>query len=107
MTDLEFKNALDQFKFYLKPQMFAALVEASDAFNDETKKEIIAKLQEADNQMRELHEYQEKRESILKKGLNKMTDIYENMKSKYQQLTEKDQQADSTEAEELITNLQS
>jgi len=105
MTDQEFKSAITQFKFYLKPQMFDTLIENSDVFSDETRSEIIAKLQEADNQMKELHEYQQVREGILQRGLNKISDIYDNMKARYTQLKEKDHQADEIEADKLITNI--
>ena len=105
MTDQEFKSALHKFRFYLKPQMFEVLVESSDAFSDQTKIEIIEKLQEADNQMKELHDYQLKRNDIMKRGVDKMSRIYENMKKKYQQLVSKEEDADARSAEKLISNM--
>jgi hypothetical protein len=105
MTTQEFQSALQNFKFYLKPAMFTTLVANADIFSDETKAEIIAKLQEADDQMKELYEYQQKRENILKKGFGKMTEIYDRIRLQYQQFKSNKQTTDVSTAEQLISNL--
>lgn len=105
MTDQEFQNALQNFKFYLKPAMFTVLVENADIFSAETKREIITKLKEADHQTQELHEYQEKRNGIVRKGIRKMEDIYKKAKATFmaEGVSQKDQ--DSAAADLLISNM--
>lgn len=105
MSDQEFQSALNNFKFYLKPEMFAVIMENMEIFSDVTRKEIIEKLQEADSQVRELHEYQEKRNGILRKGMKKMDEIYTNVKIRFQAAVDKDRESESEEAEQLISNI--
>jgi hypothetical protein len=105
VTNEEFKSALDGFKFYLKPALFTVLSENADAFSEETKKEIIEKLQEADSQMKELVDYQEKRNSIMRSGLEKIQDLYTRAKARFQEAITGEHQTEVTAADELITNL--
>lgn len=105
MTNEEFKKTLEGFKYYLKPALFVVLSENADAFNDETKKEIIAKLQEADKQMHELVDYQEKRNGIMRKGLQKIQDIYAKAKARFEAAVTNEHQAEMSAADEYISNL--
>ena len=41
----------------------------------------------------------------MKRGVDKMSRIYENMKKKYQQLVSKEEDADARSAEKLISNM--
>lgn len=84
MTNEQFKENLRQFKCYLKPALYTILYENADVFSDDTKHEIISKLMEADRQMQELNDYQEKRNNILRKGLEKIDDIYSKAKLRFQ-----------------------
>jgi len=105
VTNEEFISTLDKFRYYLKPALFLVLRENAEAFSEETKKEIIEKLAEADRQMQELSDYQEVRNNIMRKGLEKIQDIYSRAKAKFQQIAKSEQEAESQAAEEIITNL--
>lgn len=105
MTNEAFRKTLTEFKYYLKPALFTVLSENADVFSDETKKEIIEKLQEADKQMKELNDYQEKRNSILRRGLEKIEDVYDSVKTKFQTASAGQQKAEAAEADKLISNL--
>ena len=105
MTDTEFKEALTGYKYYLKPALFTVLAQNADVFSDKTKQEIIIKLKEADDQMKGLHDYQEKRIKIMKRGLDKIEDFYTDVKSKFKKFTEKEKAGDEAEAENLISNM--
>ena len=104
MTNDEFKEYLRQFKNYLKPAFFTVLAENADIFSDITKKEIIDKLVEADNQVKELHDYQEKRNGILRTGLETIDGIYSKAKIRFQSVINKHKKQESTEADRLISN---
>lgn len=105
MNNDEFKQALTQFRYYLKPALFTVLVENVDAFSDKTKAEIIDKLIEADKQMKELHDYQEKRNSIMRKGLQKIEEVYENVKARFVAAVESEKNIETAEADQIISNL--
>jgi len=105
MTDQEFQSALSNFKLYLKPQMFSVLLDNSDIFSDKTKQEIIEKLQEADNQMKELYEYRAERNGIVKQGLVKIDKVYSNVKARFQQSIEKEKALEVIQAEKLISDI--
>jgi len=105
VTDQEFKSALYGFKYYLKPALFTVLSENADAFSEETKKDILEKLQEADSQMHRLYEYQEKRNGIMRKGIEKIQDIYTKAKASFQASVLGQHQTEMTAADELISNL--
>ena len=105
MTDQEFQSALNNFKFYLKPQMLTVLVENADIFDDNTKQEIVEKLQEADNQMKELHDYQKERNGILKRGMVKIDEVYTNVKSRFQQAGADEKATEAAQAEQLLTDI--
>lgn len=105
MTNEEFKTALHGFKYYLKPALFVVLSENADAFSDETKNEILDKLREADSQMKELVDYQEKRNGIMRRGLERIQDIYAKAKARFEAAIAGEQQADAATADEYISNL--
>ena len=105
MTTEEFKSTLTKFKYYLKPALFTVLSENADAFSEETKKEIIDKILEADGQMKQLYDYQEKRNGIMKEGLEKMDEIYQKVKSKFKEAGATEKKKEAAEADQLISNL--
>ena len=105
MTSKEFKTALTEFKCYLKPALFTVLSENADVFSDETKLEIIEKLIEADDQMKELNDCQEKRNGIMRKGLEKIEEIYTNVKARFQAASVSEKEDEAIEADNLISNL--
>lgn len=105
MTNEEFKSALYGFKFYLKPALFTVLSENADAFSEETKREILEKLQEADSQMKELVDYQEKRNGIMRRGLEKIQDVYAKAKARFEAAVTSERQAEAATADEYISNL--
>lgn len=105
MTNDEFKENLTKFKYYLKPALFTVLAENVDVFSNETKKEIIDKLIEADHQMQELHDYQDKRNGIIKRGLEKIDDIYSKAKMRFQKAVGQEKALEASEADQLISNL--
>ncbi|MBN2306469.1 hypothetical protein JXD20_00630 [Candidatus Peregrinibacteria bacterium] len=105
MTNDEFKDHLRQFKNYLKPALFTVLTENADIFSEVTKQEIVDKLTEADNQVKELHDYQEKRNSILRTGLETIDGIYSKAKIHFQSVISKHKKEESAKADRLISNL--
>ena len=105
MSNDEFKTFLTEYKIFLKPALFTVLIENADAFSDETKLEIIEKLVEADKEMAELHDYQEKRNGIMKRGIQKIHEVYENVKAKFQAEGASQREIEAIEADKLISNL--
>ncbi len=105
MTNDEFKTLLTEYKIFLKPALFTILIENADAFSDETKLQIVEKLDEADKQMSELHDYQEKRNGIMRKGLDRIHEIYENVKARFQAEGANQKKMEVIEADKLIANL--
>jgi len=105
VTNDEFTDNLKKFKYYLKPALFTVLAENADVFSDDTKKEIVEKLVEADEQVKDLHDYQEKRNGILKRGLEKIDDIYSKAKVRFQSAVGNHKAQESADAEQLLSNL--
>lgn len=105
MTNEEFKKTLTEFKYYLKPALFAVLSGNADIFSEETKIEIIQKLKEADAQVQEIHDYQEKRNTVLKRGLEKVEGLYKSIKIKFQNEGVAEQATELAKADKLISNL--
>lgn len=105
MTHDEFKTIITNFKYYLKPDLFNVLIENADLFSDETKQEIVAKLQEAEGEMRELHEYQEKRNGIMESGVEKLKSIYVKIKANFQEAVGDERNIELEDANQLISNL--
>jgi hypothetical protein len=89
----------------MKPALFTVLAENSQVFSEETKKEIIEKLEEAESQVKELYEYQERRNSILKKGLQKIEEVYTNVKARFQLAVKAEEAAEGVQADQFISNL--
>ncbi len=105
MTNEKFKENLLKYKYYLKPALYTVLAENADVFSDDTKKEIVEKLVEADQQMQELHDYQEKRNGILRTGLETIESIYSKAKIRFQSVVNKNRKSDVAEADRLISNI--
>jgi hypothetical protein len=105
VTNEEFKNRLTKFRYYMKPALFTVLAENAQVFSEETKKEIIEKLEEAESQVKELYEYQEKRNGILRKGLQKIEDVYSNVKARFQIAAKVEEATESAQADQFISNL--
>lgn len=105
MTNEQFKQELQKYRFYLKPELYDVLVMVGDVFSVESRVEIINKFKEAEAEMRELADYQKERVGILQGGLKKIQGIYENIKSDFKKFAEKSKVEEGTEAEKLITNL--
>lgn len=105
MTNDEFKAALAEFKFYLKPALYTVLSGNAEVFSEETKKEIVGKLMEADAQVQEIHDYQEKRNNILRKGMDKIENVYKGIKMRFQAEGRAEKIAETAEAEKIISNL--
>ena len=105
VTNDEFKESLTKFKYYLKPALFTVLVENVDVFSEVTKKEIIDKLIEADRQMQGLYDYQEKRNGVIRRGLEKIDEIYSKAKSRFRETINHEKRLEASEADRLISNL--
>jgi len=105
VTDEEFKSTLKKFRYYLKPALFTVLAENAEVFSDTTKKEIIDKIMEADTQMKELYDYQEKRNNIMKRGLEKIEEVYANVKARFKAAGASEKELEKAEADKLISNL--
>lgn len=105
MTDDEFKSIVTEHKVYLKPALFTILIGNAGVFSDKTKKEIVDQLKEADGQMKELHDYQEKRNGITKKWLGKFDEFYKNLKAQFKQTAKNEMVADKSQADQLLSNL--
>lgn len=105
MTNDEFKSTLTDLKYYLKPALFTVLSENADIFSEETKKEIIDKLMEADAQMKDLYDYQDKRNGIMRNGIEKIEEFYRNLKAQFKQTAKNDMETDKSQADQLISNL--
>ena len=105
MTNDQFRKKLTQYKYYLKPALYTVLAENADVFSDDTKKEIVEKLVEADQQIQDLEDYQEKRNNILVRGIEKIDDIYSKAKLRFQNVIGHHKEKESAEADRLISNL--
>lgn len=105
MTDDEFKKVVTEYKVYLKPALFTIIMENSGVFDDQIKKEIIDELKNADEQMSDLYEYQEKRNRIMEKWIRKFEDFYGNLKAKFKEGAKSETAADRSKADQLISNL--
>ena len=105
MDNEEFKKTLTNFKFYLKPALFTVLAENADVFSEETKREILSKLAEADTQRKELYDYQEKRNGILKKGIQKIEEVYSNVKARFETAAQTEKTTDANQADQIISNI--
>jgi hypothetical protein len=105
MTNEEFKQELQKYRFYLKPELYDVLVMVGDVFSVESRVEIINKFKEAEMEMKELADYQKERVGILQRGLTRIQGIYENIKSDFRKFAEKNKITEEKEAEKLITNL--
>ncbi len=105
MTDDEFKAIVTEHKAYLKPALFTIIMGNAGVFSDETKKEILDQFIVADGRMKELSDYQEKRNSITKKWLGKFEEFYRNLKAKFNQAAENERAADKSQADQLLSNL--
>ena len=105
MTDAEFKSIVKEYKVYLKPALFTIIIENAGIFSDQIKMEIIDELKKADGEMKDLYEYQEKRNSKMEKWVKKFEDFYKNLKDQFKQAAKKDMVADKSRADQLISNL--
>jgi len=105
MTNENFQKELQKYRFYLKPELYDVLVAVGDVFSDEARTEIVDKFREAEAEMKELTDCQQKRIGILKKGLNKINEYYQSLKSKFRQISGQQTIQEKAEAEKLITNL--
>lgn len=105
MTNETFQKELEKYRFYLKPELYDVLVMTGSVFSKEARIEIIDKFKEAEQEMQELTDYQQKRVGILKKGLEKIKGIYKNIKSDFRKFTEKNKSKEESEADRLITNI--
>lgn len=105
MTDEEFKAIVTEYKVYLKPALFTILIANAGIFSDQTKKEIIAEFKKADAQMKDLYEYQVKKNGIMEKWVTKFENFYKNLKAQFNQATNKEIAADKSRADQLISNL--
>jgi len=105
VTNQEFKQKLSRYEAYLKPDLFRVLFEDAEIFSESTKEEIINKLKEADSQVKELHDAQIKRNNILKRGMEKMNQIFQSIKVRFESEKKAEQSNDIRQADQLISNL--
>jgi len=105
MTNEQFKQELQKYRFYLKPELYDMLIMVGDVFSVESRVEIINQFREAEAEMKELADYQKERVGILQRGLKRIQGIYENIKSDFRKFSEKNKAEEGAKAEKLIANL--
>jgi hypothetical protein len=105
MTNQEFKEELDKYKLYLKPELYDVLITCIPVFSDEAKVDIVEKMREAESEMQQLAAYQQERIGILQRGLNQLNEIYNNLKTEFKKMMERDEKEEKGEAEKLISNI--
>lgn len=105
MTDDHFKKIIIEYRPYLKTELFSVLMENAELFTDDTKKAIISKIKEAESQMTELYDCQEKRNSILEQGIKKIEAVYSTIKSRFQEVAKEEGLEESAQADQLLSNL--
>ena len=105
MTNEKFLQEVEKFKLYLKPELYQVLVMVSEVLSEDMRVSMIKDLEDADLKMNKIALYQQRRVSILQKGLNKFKQIYKRVKKAYSDKVKDEESLDRSQAEEIIANI--
>lgn len=105
MTGQQILSPIAEFKAYLKPELYAVLEKNWDVFPEESKVNILNKLNESKGKFGELFTDQIESGEELLKILEETNALYKKVQKKFKKTEENDNKASLQEAESLISNL--
>lgn len=105
MKNEKFLQELEQFKMYLKPELYEVLVRASEVFTDEMRKDMINELEKADLKMEKLAIYEKQRGGIAQRGVKKLASLYSKAKAILKRQIQDEENSDKIQAEKIIANI--